>query len=153
PTAFVVKPGNSSPEQREVEIGQDNNRMVVIKSGLEPGEKVLLAPPLGDTGTVETLRPEELPEEQKQMAEDAQDNPGGRPADMSGGGMGRRGMDERMGANGEGMQRAGGNGGGPDPAVRERMRRAQEELQAKMTDEEKARFAELQQAGDMRGMM
>src|SRR5690606_5977 len=27
------------------------------------------------------------------------------------------------------------------------------ELQAKMTDEEKARFAELQQAGDMRGMM
>ena len=32
--------------ERKVEIGLDNNRMVHIKSGLEPGEVVLMTPPL-----------------------------------------------------------------------------------------------------------
>ena len=32
--------------KRKVEIGLDNNRMVHIKSGLEPGEVVLMTPPL-----------------------------------------------------------------------------------------------------------
>lgn len=35
-----------SMEQRTVEIGFDNNRMVHVTSGLKPGEKVLLTPPL-----------------------------------------------------------------------------------------------------------
>jgi HlyD family secretion protein len=35
-----------TPEVRRVEVGLDNNRMVLIKSGLKAGEPVLLAPPL-----------------------------------------------------------------------------------------------------------
>lgn len=44
PTVYVMEGGQSKP--RPVEIGLDNNRMVHIKSGLEVGEKILLAPPL-----------------------------------------------------------------------------------------------------------
>jgi hypothetical protein len=39
---------HGKPEVRPVEIGYDNNRMILIKSGLKPGEQVLLAPPLSD---------------------------------------------------------------------------------------------------------
>jgi len=44
PTVYV-RQGNRFVE-RQVEIGMDNNRMVHIKSGLEPDEVVLLTPPL-----------------------------------------------------------------------------------------------------------
>ena len=44
PTVYVVK--SKTLEPRKVEIGLDNNRMVRIISGLEPGEVVSLAPPL-----------------------------------------------------------------------------------------------------------
>ena len=44
PTVYVPTP--EGPKPRPVEIGYDNNRMVHIKSGLEVGDKVLLAPPL-----------------------------------------------------------------------------------------------------------
>ncbi len=44
PAVFVNGP--EGPVQRPVTIGEDNNRMVHILSGLEPGEPVLLAPPL-----------------------------------------------------------------------------------------------------------
>jgi len=45
PTAYVLpRRGEAAP--RPVEIGLDNNRMVRVLSGLEPGEQVLLAPPL-----------------------------------------------------------------------------------------------------------
>jgi HlyD family secretion protein len=40
-----VQNGNKT-EQRPVETGLDNNRMVVISAGLRPGESVLLTPPL-----------------------------------------------------------------------------------------------------------
>ena len=50
PTVFV-KDG-AEMVARPVDIGQDNNRMVHILGGLEPGEKVLLKPPL-DAGTHE----------------------------------------------------------------------------------------------------
>ena len=43
-TAFVKSGDRIEP--RAVEIGLDNNRMVRIVSGLEPGEMVLLTPPL-----------------------------------------------------------------------------------------------------------
>jgi HlyD family secretion protein len=41
---FVVEDGDAEP--RPVEIGLDNNSMIRIISGLAPGEKVLLAPPI-----------------------------------------------------------------------------------------------------------
>jgi hypothetical protein len=44
--ALVFVMTKSGPERRNVETGLSNMIMVVIKSGLEVGEKVLLAPPL-----------------------------------------------------------------------------------------------------------
>ena len=44
PTAYVLR--NDSFEARSVETGLDNNRMVRIIKGLQPGEVVSLAPPL-----------------------------------------------------------------------------------------------------------
>ena len=61
PTAFVLH--NNEVENRPVKIGLDNNSMVRIISGLEPGEKVLLAPPLA-------------------QAAKADDAPSQKPADM-----------------------------------------------------------------------
>ncbi len=58
PTVYVVK--SKTLEPRKVEIGLDNNRMVRIISGLEPGEVVSLAPPLASASveapTVEKLK-------------------------------------------------------------------------------------------------
>jgi hypothetical protein len=51
PAVYVVKEG--SIEQREVEIGLDNNRMVRIVSGVQEGEVVSLTPPL-KAATVES---------------------------------------------------------------------------------------------------
>lgn len=45
PTAFVVNAQNEA-EERVLDTGLDNNRMIQVISGLEPGEKVLLTPPL-----------------------------------------------------------------------------------------------------------
>jgi HlyD family secretion protein len=45
-TVYVIRRGKARP--RKVEIGQDNNRMVQIISGLKAGEKVLLNPPLAE---------------------------------------------------------------------------------------------------------
>ena len=50
PTVFVVK--GKTIEERRVEMGLDNNRMVHIVSGVSEGEDVLLAPPLR-AGTLE----------------------------------------------------------------------------------------------------
>jgi HlyD family secretion protein len=50
PTVFVVKDG--AIEERKVEVGLDNNRMIRIASGLSEGEVVLLTPPL-KSATVE----------------------------------------------------------------------------------------------------
>ncbi|MBU2499523.1 MAG: efflux RND transporter periplasmic adaptor subunit [Proteobacteria bacterium] len=44
PTVYVVREGKLEP--RKVEIGLDNNRVVRIIKGLEPGELVSLTPPL-----------------------------------------------------------------------------------------------------------
>ncbi|NVL93647.1 MAG: efflux RND transporter periplasmic adaptor subunit, partial [Desulfobacterales bacterium] len=44
PTVYIVK--ENDLESRNVEIGLDNNRMIRIISGLEPGEVVSLTPPL-----------------------------------------------------------------------------------------------------------
>jgi len=47
PTAYVLENGVTAP--RNVKLGLDNNRMARILEGLEPGEEVLLTPPLGRT--------------------------------------------------------------------------------------------------------
>jgi hypothetical protein len=44
PTVYV--PAGETFEARQVEIGLDNDRMVRVTDGLEPGEVVLLTPPL-----------------------------------------------------------------------------------------------------------
>jgi hypothetical protein len=44
PTAYVVQDG--VVEEREVEIGLDNNNTIRISKGLSAGERVLLTPPL-----------------------------------------------------------------------------------------------------------
>ena len=43
--------------ERRVEIGLDDNRVVRILSGLEEGEQVLMAPPLGDSAATSTPAP------------------------------------------------------------------------------------------------
>jgi HlyD family secretion protein len=50
PTVYVQRGGEFEP--RKVEIGLDNNRMIRIIEGLQPGEVVLLTPPLAPS-TVE----------------------------------------------------------------------------------------------------
>ncbi|MDP6635014.1 MAG: hypothetical protein QGG42_08965 [Phycisphaerae bacterium] len=47
PTVYVKTRGG--PKPRVVDMGMDNNRFVHIKSGLEAGEYVLLAPPFDET--------------------------------------------------------------------------------------------------------
>ncbi len=44
PTVFLVQ--NGQVQERKVEIGMDNNSMIVIRKGLDAGEVVLLTPPL-----------------------------------------------------------------------------------------------------------
>lgn len=53
----VYVQGPKGPEQREVEVGLDNNRMIRIVRGLSEGEKVLLAPPLGQAVASDDDRP------------------------------------------------------------------------------------------------
>ena len=50
PTVFIA--GNGALEERAVETGLDNGRMIHIKNGLQPGELVSLVPPL-DRGQVD----------------------------------------------------------------------------------------------------
>jgi len=57
PTVYVLTAGG--PRARPVEVGLDNNRMIRILSGLKPGEKVLLNPPLPPSTVEEDLPPKE----------------------------------------------------------------------------------------------
>jgi len=52
PTVYIVKE-DGTVEERSVEIGLDNNRMVHVTSGLDEGEVVWLAPPL-ESASVES---------------------------------------------------------------------------------------------------
>ncbi len=53
--------GSRGPQARVVRVGQDNNRMIHVLEGLNPGEHVLLNPPLHTSRRPETLR-EQPPE-------------------------------------------------------------------------------------------
>ena len=57
PTVFVT--GNGALEERAVETGLDNGRMIHIKNGLRPGELVSLVPPL-DRGQVDPKKPQQI---------------------------------------------------------------------------------------------
>ncbi len=130
PFVFVKRPGGQAPEQREVEIGLDNNRMVVVESGIEPGEEVLLAPPLGQTANIETLRPEDVPEEQKQKAAEARET---------------QPTAQEQTESAQPQANAGGGG-------REAMMKAFREIQAKATDEEKKKLQDYMSEQDWQGL-
>ncbi|MCD6405725.1 MAG: efflux RND transporter periplasmic adaptor subunit [Planctomycetes bacterium] len=53
-TVYVKGPDGDRP--RRVEVGFDNNRVIRITSGLEPGEKVLLAPPLAPSQITDQVK-------------------------------------------------------------------------------------------------
>ena len=128
PSVFVIG-ADGRPQQREVEIGLDNNQMVVVESGLEEGEEVMLSPPLQDTGSTDAIRAEDVPEERVQQTEAAKENPTAKEA-----------ADEQAAA-----------GGGP--LTMEQLQRIRGQLMAKTTDEEKRKFGEFFQNGDQAGAM
>ncbi|MBN2060766.1 MAG: HlyD family efflux transporter periplasmic adaptor subunit [Deltaproteobacteria bacterium] len=74
PTAYLVRGKEQIP--RKVEIGLDNNRMVRIISGLEPGEIVSLAPPLVHAAAVETAYKDEIIETEDIPDRSPQASPG-----------------------------------------------------------------------------
>lgn len=104
PTVYVVKDGET--ERRDVEIGLDNNRMVHVKSGLEVGEKVMLAPPLAPA-EAEDVKARSV------LRQRGQDGPGpGGPGGVRSGQGGGGGM---PGPGGGGRSRGPGQGGGSRP--------------------------------------
>lgn len=82
PTVFVLK--NSQFEQRQIETGLNNNSMIRVISGLEPGEIVSLAPPLSQAGVIETDETEttDSPDEEKteQSSPEKEDQPKDKPS-------------------------------------------------------------------------
>lgn len=60
PTVYVAK--GRELEQRVVELGPDNNRMIQIAGGLSKGEKVLLTPPLSAAAITDEEKKQQLVE-------------------------------------------------------------------------------------------
>jgi hypothetical protein len=112
PTAFISK-GNGAYEERPVEIGLDNNSMLQIASGLEPGESVLMTPPLDIAAVALETHTEDTGEESKFIGAREVAAP---PAGEGGGSEGSGGRGEgRRGRGGEGGE--GGEGGAPEGAA------------------------------------
>jgi HlyD family secretion protein len=126
PTVYVMEGSEVKP--RPVQIGLDNNRMVHIKSGVEVGERILLAPPLA-AAEAEQGRRQPTPEAPAVIPGGAPVGPAavpggpgagqpGQEGGIQGGRRGPQGDSQGMpgGAGGiprEGMQRPGGAGGAP----------------------------------------
>jgi len=177
PTAFLSRPDGSF-EQRVVEMGLDNNRMLQIASGLDPGDKVLMTPPLD----LAALAAEDSGDGTGSKFVDAREAPvqaiipPGRPTDDNGAeragregsreGGGEGGREGREGREGGGEGGREGRGGGGDmtdeerAAMRERFQNMTEEERAKareermknMTPEERAQWEQRrQQRGDRDG--
>lgn len=105
PTAFISN-GDGAYEERPVEIGLDNNNMLQIASGLEPGETVMMTPPLDIAAVALETNTEESGEESKFIgAREVTSPPAGAPTE--GEGLGGRGE-----GSGEGRRGRGGEGGG-----------------------------------------
>ncbi len=68
-------------ERRELELGLDNGRMVHVISGLEPGEQVMLAPPMTPSavGPDEQALPDDLKQAAQEAAEKKQDDEKAKP--------------------------------------------------------------------------
>jgi len=77
PTVYVRE--GTRVEPRVVEIGLDNNRMVRILDGLEPGEEVLLDPPLDESAAASAPSDGPVPEipEKPAEAKKPEPKPGG----------------------------------------------------------------------------
>ena len=142
PTVYVADAHSSKP--RAVEIAMDNNRMVQIVSGLEPGEGVLLAPPLSSAkreGGGRLPSAEETPEvataPEAPEAPEAETPPGAasaadRPL--------QRPPSEASDAPGDDERRREGLGGPPGAADFERFRNATPEEREKMRQEMQERL-------------
>jgi len=72
PTVYVVN--GSSYHPRQVEIGLDNNRMIHVLSGLNPGEYVMLNPPLASGTVVDVVEDNPNPVAAVKMDEEKKDN-------------------------------------------------------------------------------
>ena len=111
PTVYTVKEGTI--EERKVEIGLDNNRMVKIISGLGEGEVVLLTPPL-KSATIEpgsqmtgTGSPDTLKQRINEKLEEANGARTGKPGMPS---EPQEGRERPMRPGQERADRAGGSG-------------------------------------------
>jgi len=148
PTAFISQ-GDGKYEERVVELGLDNNRMLQIASGLKPGESVLMTPPL-DIAVVSMESDAEVAgEESKFIGAREVAAPAGRGGRVDGaagapieppapaaGGQGERGG-ERAGG------REGGGGGRPDSStMSEEERSAMRERYQNMSEEERTKMRE-----------
>ncbi len=120
PTVYVMEGSEVKP--RPIQIGLDNNRMVHIKSGVEVGERILLAPPLAaaeaEQGRRQPTAPAVIPEGVGGGRGATEVAPVGPAAVPGGPGSGRTGGEGPVpgGAGGiprEGIQRPGGAGGVP----------------------------------------
>lgn len=94
PFVFVVE--DQEVEQRHVEVGLDNNRMIRIVANLNPGEHVLLTPPIvaeseddfSETDDVFVEPSETVPSQPQTVEHEPGPRGAGRPGEgMSGGGM------------------------------------------------------------------
>ncbi|MBZ0257200.1 efflux RND transporter periplasmic adaptor subunit, partial [bacterium] len=145
PTVFVMN-GNEM-EQRAVEIGPDNNRLIQIESGLEEGEKVVMTPPLAaaevsndeknqkliDIPEIQEITPAPTREDRRnnQEQQDGQGRRGERPDGAAAGGP-----------PGAGFGGPGGPEGGQRPSAEqmEEMRKRFENMTPEQREEMRKRF-------------
>ena len=159
PTAFVST-GETSFEQRPVEMGLDNNRMLQIASGLKVGEEVLMTPPLNlaatsNEGAAGVSDSENFIGAREITATPAIVPPGGAPGEGAenapGGGEGGRGQGRRdRDGGGDGGERGGaergsegggrGPGGGGDMSEEDRAK--MREQYQNMSEEERTKLRE-----------
>jgi len=140
PTVFVVKDGSS--EERKVEVGLDDNRMIRIISGLEEGEVVLMTPPLkaatvesgsrtAGTGSYDAIDvPDTMRERVNQKLDDADGTGPGTPLDRGAGSSQEEpGRPMGPGTHEPGQGRAGDRGlEGPSSEQMEQMRQRLENM-------------------------
>lgn len=146
PTVFVVK--GKMIEERRVEMGLDNNRMVHILSGLSEGEEVLLAPPL-KAGTIDGAAPD-TPEREaiQQRVLERLNNTDSSPIQM----RTLNGMDLRRQADPDGQQRGGDtadrrqqgwDGQMPGAEQMEQMRQRFEQMTPEQREQMRQRFEQM----------
>jgi HlyD family secretion protein len=148
-TVFVVKVG--SIEERKVEVGLDNRRMIRIISGLDEGELVLQAPPLKSAaiesgseiaGTGLSGTGDELKERINERLGETNGTEVRRPPSMPSEGAGGPQQRSGPGGIGQGQERPGGRGGleSLTPEQREQMRKRFENMTPEEREKMRQRF-------------